>query len=247
MIVTSHQKGWKIINQRSHGLLAAMLAYQYDIDLPNDIIVPAIVAIAEHDDGVRETMQEQNLTDAGAPRHFKVKGQEQKFDPTQQLNVMEISSSKSQLNGLLTSLHMKFLYDSDKRKTDKLLDDFLTEQEKYRARILKDLKIDKKYADRLYRLMEWCDAFSLLICMDKIQAEGRKMEVSQSPDGEMNQTFYTLNNDISVEPWCFKEEKFAVFYEYKIIEQLKFNSIEEFDAICKSTPVQRQEFTFSKS
>jgi|GEM_PF-3883980 len=49
MIVTSHQKGWKIINQRSHGLLAAMLAYQYDIDLPNDIIVPAIVAIAKHD------------------------------------------------------------------------------------------------------------------------------------------------------------------------------------------------------
>lgn len=247
MIVTSHQKGWKIINQRSHGLLAAMLAYQYDIDLPNDIIVPAIVAIAEHDDGVRETMQEQNLTDAGAPRHFKVKGQEHKFDPTQQLNVMEISSAKSQLNGLLTSLHMKFLYDSDKRKMDKILDDFLTELEKYRAKILIDLKIDKKFADRLYRLMEWCDAFSLLICMDKIQAEGRKMEVSQSPDGKMNQTFYTLNNDISVEPWCFKTDKFTVFYEYKIIEQLKFNSIEEFDAVCKSTPVQRQEFTFSKS
>ena len=38
-----------------------------------------------------------------------------------------------------------------------------------------------------------------------------------------------------------------VFYEYKIIEQLKFGSIEEFDAVCKSTPVQRKEFTFSKS
>ncbi len=204
MIVTSHQKGWKIINQRSHGLLAAMLAYQYDIDLPNDIILPAIIAIAEHDDGVNETKQDRNLTEAGAPRHFKVKGQVQKFETTQQLNVMEISSAKSQLNGLLTSFHMKFLYDSDKRKTDKILDDFLTEQEKYRAKILIDLNIDKKFADHLYRLMEWCDAFSLLICMDKIQAEGRKMEVSQSPDGKMNQTFYTPNNDISVEPWCLK-------------------------------------------
>lgn len=247
MIVISHQKGWKIINQRSHGLLAAMLAYQYAIDLPNDIIVPTIIAIAEHDDGLNETAQEKNLTVAGAPRDFRVSDETKKSDLTQQLNVMEISSSKSQLNALLTSLHMKFLYSGEQQKEDKDLDDFLTNQEKFRASILKNLKIDKKYADRLYRLVEWCDAFSLLICMDKIQPEGRKMEVSKSPDGAMNQTFYSPNNEISVEPWCFKNDTFTVFYEYKILEQLKFDSIEEFDAVCKSTPVQREEFTFCKS
>ena len=247
MIVISHQKGWKIINQRSHGLLAAMLAYQYAIDLPNDIIVPTIIAIAEHDDGLNETAQEKNLTAAGAPRDFRVSDETKKSDLTQQLNVMEISSSKSQLNALLTSLHMKFLYSGERRKEDKDLDNFLTNQEKFRASILKNLKIDKKYADRLYRLVEWCDAFSLLICMDKIQPEGRKMEVSKSPDGAMNQTFYSPNNEISVEPWCFKNDTFTVFYEYKILEQLKFDSIEEFDAVCKSTPVQREEFTFCKS
>jgi Protein of unknown function (DUF3891) len=247
MIVLSHQKGWKIINQRSHGLLAAMLAYQYAIDLPNDIIVPALIAIAEHDDGVKETTQQRNLTEMGAPRDFMVSDGASKFDLTQKVSVMEISSSKSQLNALLTSLHMKFLYSGEQRKADKDLDDFLKDQEKFRTNILKDLKMDKKYADRLYRLVEWCDAFSLLICMDKIQPEGRKMEVSMSPDGEVNQTFYTSNEDISVEPWCFKNDKFSVFYEYKIIEQLKFNSIEEFDAVCKSTPVQRQEFMVCKS
>ena len=247
MIVISHQKGWKIINQRSHGLLAAMLAYQYDIDLPNDIVVPAIVAIAEHDDGVKETSEQRNLTESGAPRHFMVSDGASKFDLTQKVRVMEISSSKSQINALLTSLHMNFLYSGEQRKADKDLDDFLKDQEKFRASILKDLKIDKKYADRLYRFMEWCDAFSLLICMDKIQPEGRKMEISESPDGKMNQTFYTPNNEISVEPWCFKNDKFTVFYEYKIIEQLKFDSIEEFDAVCRATPVQREEFVFCKS
>jgi Protein of unknown function (DUF3891) len=247
MIVISHQKGWKIINQRSHGLLAAMLAYQYAIDLPNDIMVPALIAIAEHDDGVDETKENRNLTEMGAPRHFMVSDGASKFDLTQKLSVMEISSAKSQLNALLTSLHMKFLYSGEQRKEDKDLDDFLKDQEKFRASILKDLKIDKKYADRLYRFMEWCDAFSLLICMDKIQSEGRKMEISMSPDGEVNQTFYTPNEEISVEPWCFKNDKFSVFYEYKIIEQLKFNSIEEFDAVCKFTPVQRQEFMVCKS
>ncbi len=245
MIVISHQKGWKIINQRSHGLLAAMLAYQYDIDLPNDIIVPAIIAIAEHDDGVEETTQHRNLTKAGAPRHFLVDDGSEKVDLTQKVNVMEISSSKSQLNALLTSLHMEFLY-SDSQGEDKELDAFLKDQEKFRKDILKNLNIDKKYAERLYRFVEWCDAFSLLICMDKIQPEGRKMEISKSPDGDMNQTYYKPNNEITVEPWVFKNETFKVFYEYKILKQLKFNSIEEFNDVCKKTPVQRQEFIFSK-
>ena len=246
MIVISHQKGWKIINQRSHGLLAAMLAFQYDIDLPNEIMVPTLIAIAEHDDGVEETSENRNLTDAGAPRHFQVSADSEKSDLKQQLNVMEISSSKSQINALLTSMHMKFLYQDNKSGQDKKLDSFLKEQEKYRKDILKDLDIDKKFADRLYRFVEWCDAFSLLICMDKIQEEGRKMEISQSPDGVMSQTFYKGPNEITVEPWPFKTSNFKVFYEYKILEQLKFNSIEEFNKICKEAPVQREEFILSK-
>jgi len=246
MIVTSHQKGWKIINQRSHGLLSAMLAYQYDIDLPNDVMVPTLIAIAEHDDGVNETTQEKNLTEVGAPRHFMVSDDSKKVDLRQQANVIEISSSKSQLNALLTSLHLKFLYGGHKIGEDKELDIFLKDQEKLRTDALKNLNIDKKYADRLYRFLEWCDAFSLLICLDKIQPEGRKMEVSKSPDGVMNQTFYKSNNEITVEPWVFKNDVFKVFYEFKILEQLKFNSIEEFDEVCKNTQVQRQEFILSK-
>ncbi len=246
MIVTSHQKGWKIINQRSHGLLAAMLAYQYDINLPNDIMVPTLIAIAEHDDGVDETAQSTNLTDAGAPRHFQVEDETSKVDLKQQVSVMEISSAKSQVNALLTSLHMKFLYEGIQEAKDKKFDTFLKDQEKNRKEILRHLNIDKKYAERLYRFVEWCDAFSLLICMDKIQPEGRKMEISKSPDGDMNQTFYKPDQTITVEPWVFRKDTFKVFYEYKILEQLKFNSIEEFNKVCKATPVQREEFIFSK-
>ena len=246
MIVIPHQKGWKIINQRSHGLLAAMLAYQYDIDLPNEIMVPTLIAIAEHDDGVEETSENRNLTDAGAPRNFEVSADPKKSNLKQQVNVMEISSSKSQLNALLTSLHLKFLYEDKKQGEDKNLDIFLKDQEKNRKDILKNLDIDKKYAERLYRFVEWCDAFSLLICLDKIQPEGRKMEISQSPDGDMNQTYYKATNEITVKPWPFKVDKFKVFYEYRIMEQLKFNSIEDFNKMFKETPVQREEFTCSK-
>ena len=246
MIVTSHQKGWKIINQRSHGLLAAMLGYQYDIDLPNEIMVPTLIAIAEHDDGVAETIQNKNLTQAGAPRHFIVTDDSKKPDLIQCLNVMEIATSKSQLNALLTSAHIDFISNRNNKGEDKKKDAFLKELELNRKEIIKNLKIDKKYFERLYRFVEWCDAFSLLICMDKIQLEGRKIEISKSPDGDMNQAFYKADHKISIEPWVFRNESFKVFYEYKIIEQLHFNSIEEFDKVCKATPVQREEFIISK-
>ncbi len=246
MIVSSHQKGWKIITQRSHGLLAAMIGYQYDIDLPVEIMVPALLAIAEHDDGVTETLAQQNLTEAGAPRNFTVKDGNTKTNLTPMLSLMEIGSSKSQLNGLLTSLHIKFLYDGDKRKTDKGLDNFLKDQEKYRATVLKNLNIDKKYADRLYRFLEWSDAFSLLICLDKIQPQERKMEISQSPDGDMNTVHYKPDKHICVEPWPFKSSKFDVFYEFKILGQLQFKSIENFNEVCKAAKVEQEVFTFSK-
>lgn len=190
MIVLQNQKGWKIITQRAHGLLAAMIAYQYNIDLPVEDMVPVLVAIAEHDDGVTETLTQHNLTDLGAPRNFNVADRSNKTDLTQLLNLMEIGSSKSQLNGLLGSLHLKFLYDNDKRKTDKGLDDFLKNQEQYRIAVLKNLPIEKKFAARLYRFLVWSDAFSLLICLDKIQHMGRKMEISKSPNGDMNMVYY---------------------------------------------------------
>ena len=62
----------------------------------------------------------------------------------------------------------------------------------------------------------------------------------------MNQVFYKPENEISVEPWVFKQARFKVFYEYKIIEQLQFRSIQEFDDICKNTVVQIQEFVLLK-
>ena len=246
MIVSSHQKGWKIITQRSHGLLAAMIAYQYNIDLPVEIMVPVLVAIAEHDDGVTETLAHQNLTEAGAPRNFSVAEGNTNTDIIPLLSLIEIGNSKSQLNGLLSSLHLKFLYDGDKRKTDKGLDDFLKDQEQYRTTVLKNLHIDKKFVARLYRFLEWSDAFSLLICLDKIQHFERKMEISKSPDGDMNTVHYKPNKDICVEPWPFRSPLFKVFYEYKILEQLQFNSIEAFNDACKAAKVEQAVFIMQK-
>ena len=246
MIVTSHNDGWKISTQRSHGLLAAMLAFQFEIDLPNEIIVPTLITIADHEDGVAETKELKNITDAGAPRHFLVEDGSVKTELKQYQNVMELATSKSQINALLTSMHLDFIFSDHVYGADKKMDTFLKDQEKNRKELRKNLNFVNQFAKRLYRLVQWCDAFSLLICMDKIQPEGRKMEISESPDGLINQVFYKEDNVITVTPWPFKKDRFTVFYEYKIIEKLKFTSIEEFDQIYTSTVPQRQEFLLVK-
>jgi len=138
------------------------------------------------------------------------------------------------------------LYDSDKRKTDQGLDNFLKDQEEYRTTALKNLNMSDKYANHLYRLLEWTDAFSLLICQDKIQAKERKMEISNSPDGDMNTVHYKLNKDICVEPWPFKTASFNVFYEFKILDQLQFSSIENFHDVYKDAKVYHEVFIFTK-
>ena len=67
---------------------------------------------------------------------------------------MELATSKSQLNALLTSTHINFIFGDKVAGENKKLDAFLKEQEKNRKQILKHLVIDKKYADRLYRFVE---------------------------------------------------------------------------------------------
>jgi inorganic pyrophosphatase len=72
------------------------------------------------------------------------------------------------------------------------------------------------------------------------------MEISESPDGVMSQAFYKKDNVITVEPWPFKNDTFKVFYEYKVVEQLQFKSIEAFNEVYKKTPVARKVFVFAK-
>jgi hypothetical protein len=62
----------------------------------------------------------------------------------------------------------------------------------------------------------------------------------------MNTVHYKPNKDICVEPWPFKSTSFKVFYEFKIIEQLQFKSIEDFNEAYKAAKVAQAEFTLVK-
>ncbi len=239
MIVKSIPTGWEIIYQRAHGLLAAELAFHWKVAKRPPHFMKTLLAIAEHDDGVPESQMPENLTEAGAPKDFKLLGR----SITQYRNVMEIATAKSQWNALLTSMHMTFLYEA-KKYEDADIEQFIEDQHKFQKAARKELKITKKAADSAYQFVEWCDALSLLLCMDQIQPEQRKMDVSVGPDGQMYQIWQDTNERLRVEPWPFEIDTFEVNVEYRELAQLKVKNSRELSLCLQNAKLGVRKWVF---
>jgi hypothetical protein len=81
---------------------------------------------------------------------FLAPGGSKKTDLKQHYNVMEIATSKSQLNALLTSMHMNFIFSGKKLGDDKELT-FPKTKPKPQG-YPEPFEIDQEYAHRLYCL-----------------------------------------------------------------------------------------------
>lgn len=225
MIVNYTEQGWEIITQRAHGLLAAQVAMHWRKKERPERWVETLIAIAEHDDAQTELQGDDDalLTPQGGPVDFKMK----KFEPEHCRRLHDFSISKSRYIALLTSMHMHFLY-AREIDTNPLVKPFLAEQEKLRAKWLKELNITQKEIDRIYGLMEWCDAFSLLLAQHEVQPESRQVEVSQGPDSKQYKLMQNPNGSLTVKPWPFEEKKFTLNLETRVIGMLQFDSEDQF-------------------
>lgn len=241
MIVKSIPVGWEVIYQRAHGLLAAELGFYWKIADRSPYFMKTLLAIAEHDDGVPESKSPENLTEAGAPKHFQLLGR----SAQQYRSVMEISTAKSRWNALMTSLHMTFLYE-DKKYEDQDIEEFIKEQHRYQKQLIKELKISRKEAEKAYCFVEWCDALSLLLCMDKIQPEQRRMDISTGPEGTMYQIWQDEKERLRVEPWPFEPDSFAVEVEYRELHQLQFKNADELDECLGQADIKARSWNFHR-
>lgn len=239
MIVKSIPTGWEVIYQRAHGLLAAKLAFHWKVVERPPHFVETLLAIAEHDDGVPESRTPDNLTKAGAPKDFQILG----HSAEQYRNVMEIATSKSRWNALMTSLHTTFLYEAEQYE-DADIKEFVKEQHKFQKELLKEFEIGRKEAEKHYRFVEWCDALSLLLCMDQIQPEQRRMDISVGSDGTMYQIWRDDKENLRVEPWPFESNSFEVSVEYRELHQLKFKNAQELDRGLKAAEINTRTWNF---
>lgn len=242
MIVNYNQTGWQVITQRAHGLLAMQLAMQWKkTDRPTRW-AETLLAIAEHDDAEVELDGEELLTPQGGPLNFDMKG----FDAGHCEKLYELSISKSRFIALITSFHMDFLY-RDFAKKDPVAKQFLKEQHKLRAGWRKELKISLEETKTIYSLLEWCDAFSLIICQKLMQSEQRSIEISQGPDNIKYQLYALGENKLTVVPWPFEATAFKVIYESRLIKKMKFKSSAEFRKDFKESKVMEDSWQLVKA
>ena len=101
--------------------------------------------------------------------------------------------------------------------------------------------------DAAYELLEFCDAFSLLICQGLIQPEQRKIEISSGPEGESYAFFMPEDGVLVVEPWPFAEDEFMVYYESRTLSQLSFKDVRSFKKAVDLAGISNHELTIRKN
>jgi uncharacterized protein DUF3891 len=242
MIVNYSEKGWEVITQRAHGIVAAQLAFNWRVADRPERWVETLLAIAEHDDAENELDGEMLITEAGGPLNFAMK----KFELPHCRKLASLTITKSQYVSLLISMHMEFLYGKD--KSDSLeAQNFLLEQQTLQATWRKQLGIDKHEALRIYNLLEWCDALSLLICKGEMQPEKRTIEISSGPDDRRYHLVQLSDDTLSVEPWPFEVSRFIVRYDTRLIKTIQFTSSAEFRKAFIEADVLEKTWKFTKT
>jgi hypothetical protein len=218
MIVNYTESGWQIITQRSHGLLAAQICAQWKKDNQPVRWVETLIATAEHDDVYNEFENENLLNENGGPVNFKMT--EFSLDDGQRL--IDMAKTKSAYIALLISRHIQFVHGEDPKAKS-----FIAELKKLEANWRKAADISQKEVNAGYELLEFCDAFSLLICQGLIQPEDRGIEISNGPDGKAYHT-HTIGDQLTVEPWPFEIPFFEVIYESRTLAELSFKNVAAF-------------------
>ena len=237
MIVNYTEHGWEIITQRAHGLLAAQLAMHWYIKDRPERWSETLLAIADHDDAQIELEEDEHLllTEAGGPMNFNMR----LYNADHCRRLLDFSLSKSRYIALLTSMHMVFLYKKE-IDTNPDVKPFINKQLKYQQTWRTELRITEEEAECNYGLMEWCDAFSLLLCRQEVQPEQRTIQISTGPDQQQYQLQQLPDETLTVEPWPFESLEFKVHVETRLIPQLQFKNAGDFKAAFLAAAVQEK-------
>ena len=241
MIVNVAPKGWEIIFQRAHELLAMQIAFQWQQKQRPKRWHELLSAITEHDNQQEAWKGKNHLTATGAPQDFSMKG----FSLQQARAVTEVSQYKSRYVSLLISMHTSYLYEP-LRGNDKKTDQFLNDQQALQQQLIKSLQVSKTTAVKAYNLLQWADRCSLILCKNQLPADERKLEVFKDTEKQVYFIWQRRDESVGVEPWPFEEEEFNVWVERRLLSQLQFKDDDELSKALMAAKVEEKEWVFRK-
>lgn len=241
MIVNPTQNGWQIIYHRAHALLAAQIAGQWRKKDAPPRLYETIAAISHHDDLEKE-WEENNLNKAGAPKDFT---QDTEADTNYESlrKHLEKSLYRGRWVALLIAMHLKRI-NSSKRGACPEADAFLDELAEKQKFWQKDLEISQDEADQAYAFLQWCDRCSLILCQQELPQDERWLEISIAHDGQRYDIKQLNNGLVTVQPWCFEDDRFTVNVEVSSLSQVHFDNNDSLTKALKQAPRKLLEWTF---
>ncbi len=241
MIVNQSKVGWDIVFQRAHALLAGKIAMQWKTSERPEPWTDVLSAIIDHDDGQRDWQTRAHLTDAGAPLDFTY----QELDLAQAKRTVNNARYRSRWIALLTSMHTSALYEP-RRGTDPELDQFLDDQQDYQQKLRRNVGIRKEEAERIYRLVFFCDACSLVLCKNEVPGNGNRLELAATPDQQTAYIFQRDDETLSIAPWPFEADTFTVEVDVFRLQQLSFKDDQELYEALDQAEVINQPWAFAR-
>ncbi|WP_266367461.1 DUF3891 family protein [Tellurirhabdus rosea] len=241
MIVRSTEKGWEVIHQQAHGLLALQAAMRWHPDRRPVRWPETLVALSEHDDGQDEWEGSNHLTEAGAPKDFQILN----YSVSQAKKMVSIALEKSRWNALMVSMHASFLYEPLRRE-NRELDAFLNQQQKNQQDWIKVLKTTRKEVQYGYDFLQWCDALSLILVQNQLPPESRRLEISIGPDGVSYYILQRPDQTLAVEPWPFDCDEFEARVEVYQLSQLSFKDDPDLYNALLEAPIEERCWIFRK-
>jgi hypothetical protein len=242
VIVNPTQTGWEIIYHRAHALLAAQVAGQWRKKNAPPRLYETIAAISHHDDLEKE-WEENCLTEAGAPMDFTL---DESTDYNRLRKHIENALYRGRWVALLNSIHQCRL-NSGKREDSSEAEAFLDEQLQLQKQWQEELNVSPEEVKSAYDFMQWCDRFSLILCMQEIPSDERYLEISKGSDGQRYDILQFDNQLVTVTPWCFEDDRFTLNVEASYLSQIKFDDNASLIEALYTAPRQLLEWTFVKS
>ncbi|GAB3273315.1 hypothetical protein GCM10027347_45590 [Larkinella harenae] len=241
MIVKSKDFGWELIHQQAHGLLAVKIATHWQPEKRTLRWIETLVALTEHDDGQDPWEGKNHLTEAGAPMDFRI----EVYSVGQAKRMIEIALEKSRWNALMVSMHATFLYEALEEKSADMAQ-FLQQQQQNQKTWRRQLQVTKEEATYAYGFVQWCDALSLILCLDRLPEKGRRLEISPGPDGVIYFIFQRPDQSIGVDPWPFDSPEFSLQVEAYQVHQLSFKNDAELYEFIQQAPIEEKMWIFKQ-
>ena len=236
--------GWRITLHPAHGMLAASLFQQLEKNLPEELLLPSLLAVAEHDDHQLDFAEGNYLTERGAPKDFALMEMKDAQRSLQAEDLLQDAYRKHAWTYLLIGKHYEFLYAG--QEVDERLRGLLQEVFAKRDELLKSRGWKLKSLEVAYGYLRFCDRLSLILCGDEVPTLGREVEINDAL-GRPHYVRQDPQTDIlTVNPWPFAQERFIVRGESFVLEELVYASSEALGQTLTKVVAKERSWSFAQ-